>query len=483
MDRSVWEALSSLWVVGAFGIIIVVLVYRLVTRSRSNDLIFLGVPPGVIPPPPGNVDRLRSEPPLTVAFTPPEGLTPADGAIILNAHLDADDLILATVVDLAVRGYITIDQPPNSDDPWEWRPILRPDAPPPSSLQPHEDAALRSVFQGSGNSPTGSIPRHMTSRVQAFENLLRDRTAPLFRRPIPSLQAVQAQQYGERPAGWWKRLGLAALAFVFIPGIGGIVAMAILLLSQFRNPDGGTWAGAPGRTAVGRAYYEQVRGFRQFLATADAERLDWEQKQDIFSEYLPWAIALGVADRWTLTFEQLVAEGRYTPRTTWYTQRDSERVVSALRRELGGPRRRSKPILTSETYRRRVKNTWRGQGGRLGNSERGPGGPGWKSSQRSSGDGTREPSRWFGSKAGSGRKSSGSSGFGSKSSSSRRSSRSSGFGSKSRSSSRKSSRSSSSRKPSRSSSSRKSSRSSSSRKSSRSRSSSRKSSRSRSRKR
>lgn len=50
----------------------------------------------------------------------------------------------------------------------------------------------------------------------------------------------------------------------------------------------------------------------------DAHQLRWEEGQDIFSRYLPWAMVFGVADRWSRIFEQLAAEGRYTYAPTWY---------------------------------------------------------------------------------------------------------------------------------------------------------------------
>ena len=37
----------------------------------------------------------------------------------------------------------------------------------------------------------------------------------------------------------------------------------------------------------------------------------------MFSRYLPYATVFGVADRWAKVFEQLAAQGRYTP-TDWY---------------------------------------------------------------------------------------------------------------------------------------------------------------------
>ena len=63
---------------------------------------------------------------------------------------------------------------------------------------------------------------------------------------------------------------------------------------------------------------DQVRGFRDYLATIEAEQIQIEEDLDIFSTYLSWAAAFGIVDRWVTLFEQLEAEGRWSPDPMWY---------------------------------------------------------------------------------------------------------------------------------------------------------------------
>lgn len=74
------------------------------------------------------------------------------------------------------------------------------------------------------------------------------------------------------------------------------------------------------RTARGRAYLDQLEGFRKYLKTAEADQLRFEEGEDIFAKFLPWAIAFGVADRWAKVCATLMEQGRLpdTPRD-WYT--------------------------------------------------------------------------------------------------------------------------------------------------------------------
>jgi uncharacterized membrane protein len=73
------------------------------------------------------------------------------------------------------------------------------------------------------------------------------------------------------------------------------------------------------RIAEGRAMCDQVEGFRSYLATAEADQLKFEEGEDIFSKYLPWAIIFELADRWARICGDLVAMGRLSNETPyWY---------------------------------------------------------------------------------------------------------------------------------------------------------------------
>jgi uncharacterized membrane protein len=74
----------------------------------------------------------------------------------------------------------------------------------------------------------------------------------------------------------------------------------------------------PARTARGTALLAQAKGFRTYLETAEANQIRFEEGQDVFSRYLPFAIVFGVADRWAKVFAQLAASGAAVATPTWY---------------------------------------------------------------------------------------------------------------------------------------------------------------------
>jgi uncharacterized membrane protein YgcG len=91
-------------------------------------------------------------------------------------------------------------------------------------------------------------------------------------------------------SGWWLPLALPLLA-------------APLVISSF------WWIAAP--TKEGRKVLDHIAGFKQYLTITEGERLDrMTQPKDtpeLFEKYLPFAIALGVENRWAERFAGVLA--------------------------------------------------------------------------------------------------------------------------------------------------------------------------------
>ncbi len=118
--------------------------------------------------------------------------------------------------------------------------------------------------------------------------------------------------------GWARQNGLMATAG--LGSFGGILVVLAILLTLFLgfvNPLGisvlalipGLFAvGAfellrPGsstrRTAAGRELWSRIGGFRRVLATPSGEeRFDFSGRKELYTAYIPWAVAFGVAEQW-----------------------------------------------------------------------------------------------------------------------------------------------------------------------------------------
>ncbi|HZB70246.1 MAG TPA: DUF2207 domain-containing protein [Sphingomicrobium sp.] len=134
-------------------------------------------------------------------------------------------------------------------------------------------------------------------------------------------------------AGKWV-VALAAFAFAALAfgvgapfigaafGSGWLVPLAIPLVAVPLVLSAFFWIAAP--TKEGRAVLDRIAGFRQYLSITEGERLDRmtppKETPELFERLLPYAIALGVENRWAERFQSVLAaaavEGRQ--QFAWY---------------------------------------------------------------------------------------------------------------------------------------------------------------------
>jgi hypothetical protein len=309
----------------------------LLVYTRGRDEQYAGLTPGLTPGlgQEGMVERGGS-PTVAVRFTPPEGVTPGLVGTVYDERADTID-VAATLVDLAARGHLTIAETEGGflkGNDWL---LTRTDTGVDRDsrpLRPYEQALLSGVFAGSGGT---------TVRLSSLKNTFK-----------PTLTRVQELLYDDVTArGWFRRSPQAqrgtwaalGMAMVFA----GFVSMFWLhgwlsrVASGAGMPFSPSYALAIGlitaggitillgrrmaaRTADGSAVLAQAKGFRQYLVTAEASQIQWEEAQDIFSRYLPYAIVFGVASQWASTFQKVAeaaaAAGHTVLLPTWYVGGD-----------------------------------------------------------------------------------------------------------------------------------------------------------------
>jgi uncharacterized membrane protein YgcG len=81
--------------------------------------------------------------------------------------------------------------------------------------------------------------------------------------------------------------------------------------------------GMPAKTRSGASSYMDILGFEEFLNRAEKDRLVRIGDKDLFSRFLPYAIALDVVDNWAKAFEGISQEA---PR--WYVSQGGIRTFS-----------------------------------------------------------------------------------------------------------------------------------------------------------
>jgi predicted membrane protein DUF2207 len=254
--------------------------------------------------------------PVAVQYDPPKGLSPGEAGTLLDNSADMRD-ITATLVDLAVRGYLRIEE---QDDRMLFgliggrEYVLHRLAPPAgaSPLAPHEQGVFDGIFAGRGESV----------KMSELENQ--------FYRNLPAIRTnifdrlLEQGFYHARPDSVKSRWqGGGVFAGILIGGFGGALAdkfqltpvpfiVAGILVALILIAFG---AVMPARTGAGARMQEQVLGFEEFQRRVESEQFKRVilNKPELFDRYLPYAMAFGVEKNWARAFE-----GIYTQSPTWY---------------------------------------------------------------------------------------------------------------------------------------------------------------------
>ncbi|MBI4538566.1 MAG: DUF2207 domain-containing protein [Gemmatimonadetes bacterium] len=258
--------------------------------------------------------------PIVAQYTPPDGLTPAETGTLVDNSPDLRD-ITATIVDLAVRGYLRIEEEKDGGllglfsgthyrfravkDEAEWQ-----------GLASHESALLEALFEG------GSRKSVTTSDLE--DDFYRDLPG-IRNRLLDAL--VKRGYYRRRPdriAKTFVGVGILAGVLVFAGGsalgrelgFGPTTVIVSAVLTAAAIVGFGFFM--PARTAEGARALEAVLGLEEFLARVESDRFRRLVKTpEMFEKLLPFAMALGVEKRWARAFHDI-----YQTPPTWYVGAD-----------------------------------------------------------------------------------------------------------------------------------------------------------------
>ncbi|HMK31012.1 MAG TPA: DUF2207 domain-containing protein, partial [Terriglobales bacterium] len=239
---------------------------------------------------------------LSVAprYAPPDSLSPAEAGALLADKVESRD-ISATIVDLAVRGYIRIEAgKPDEEVVFHGEDYVLRSLQPLSawhSLAPHEQSTLFHIFYGGQWTKLSSLHLRFYSAVPVIRaqilNQLRDKGMYWI-----DPRWAQASRLGGLIAvfvllGIAQHFGFISLADSWVrSAVVVVVSLAIAYwLGVQVSPR--TWKGMKAST--------ELRGFQEFMNTVEKDRLA-RLPSNVFERFLPYAIALGVEHHWTGAF-------------------------------------------------------------------------------------------------------------------------------------------------------------------------------------
>ncbi len=251
---------------------------------------------------------------IVVEYEPPDDLGPAEVGTIADETVHMQD-ISAAIVDLAVRGYIEIEDATtkkllvftNEDYRFKKKKAA-------TDLREHERLLFEGIFNGDDSRKLSDLKfdfhetvsdvkseiyRSLTERGYFDGNPTRIRQA--F--PVIAMLVTIALFVGVAFLQVWT-IGTTYIVPIVIAGV--LSFATILVFSRI----------IPRKTRKGRRAWEAVKGLEEYLQRAERRELAEQERRGVFERLLPYAIALGLADRWATAFE-----GIYREPPNWYRGR------------------------------------------------------------------------------------------------------------------------------------------------------------------
>jgi uncharacterized membrane protein len=255
--------------------------------------------------------------PVAVQYEPPDGLTPAEAGTLVDEQAAMRD-ITATIVDLAVRGYIVIEEKEKSGiagmllHSKDYTFHLKKGLGEWTGLKAHDLALLAGIFSN------GAV---MDVDLSSLQNV--------FYKSLPGIKngifdALMKRGYFQHRPDYVRSGyifgGIAIGVSIFLMGNWLSQKTGVVLLPFFiaALASGAIVAGfgwfMPARTADGAKALAGVLGFEDFLTHVESDHMNRiSQTPETFEKFLPFAMALGVEKKWVGAFQNI-----YSQPPSWY---------------------------------------------------------------------------------------------------------------------------------------------------------------------
>ncbi|MFT3716453.1 MAG: DUF2207 domain-containing protein [Gordonia sp. (in: high G+C Gram-positive bacteria)] len=261
--------------------------------------------------------RSREGPPLRpVQYGPPADpqrpnkvLGPAQTFYIANEHMSTKALT-ATIFHLAEEKAVTLDRSDGKN--WTVTSNVTPEML--AQLDPADQAVLQglgltqqgSVFKADGSADAGRLLGSTQSSL--------DDAVKIWGSSSGTITISSSEVLGRLLVSFAVIASIVLLIFRWLPA-----TIWVLPLAAFAIGGAGLWMDGVGtrRTKLGRDVWSQASGFERLLSTrSNEERLDFSARKDLFTDYIPYAIAFGCADAWADKYRY--ATGHEPPEPTWF---------------------------------------------------------------------------------------------------------------------------------------------------------------------
>ncbi|MFC6080202.1 DUF2207 domain-containing protein [Sphaerisporangium aureirubrum] len=244
-------------------------------------------------------------------FTPPDGVRPGQIGTLIDEQADVVD-VTATVVDLAVRGYLRIDeQPRGAYDAPDWLLVKLP-GPSLTDLLDYERALYQAIFDGRDSVLLSGLHGSFAAGLgKVRDSLYRDVVGQGWFARRPDSVRTRWTTLGVLVTG----LGVVATVLLAWFTTYGLLGLALIIAGAALSV-GGQYM--PAKTAKGASALAHTLGFRHYLASGEIGDVPPAQRIELFSRYLPYAVVFDNVDRWARVVASINGQGGPADNLYWY---------------------------------------------------------------------------------------------------------------------------------------------------------------------
>ncbi|WP_149263032.1 DUF2207 domain-containing protein [Actinomadura sp. K4S16] len=251
-------------------------------------------------------------------FEPPNGVRPGQIGTLIDEQADVID-VTATIVDLAVRGYLLIEEEDRAVTgrlDWTLRRLDRPQ----TDLLPYERILLDALLTAPDGTVLDAVA--LSALGGTFATKLSQVRSAMYD------DVVKQGWFARRPDTVRSRWTIAGIALTLL-GIAGTVALALttewalaglaLIIAGAALAYGGQYM--PAKTARGATVLAHTIGFRAFLERGgipDDGTMAARQRIALFSRFLPYAVVFDVVAKWAETVKDAGERAEGADNLYWY---------------------------------------------------------------------------------------------------------------------------------------------------------------------
>jgi hypothetical protein len=244
----------------------------------------------------------------------PDNLSPIEMGVLLSNGQLKNELISAGIVNLAVKGVISIEEMKKSwllaGQDFKLKKLIAPGNVV-DSLSPTEKLLLQSIFGAKSEILLSSLKNEFYRDLPKIEKSARNVlvTKGLITKNGQSLKGrFLVSSIVLFAAAWIFMFVFSQLALEFL--ISANIAALVMFVFAFFMPK---------RTEEGAALVWRLKGFKLYMETAEKYRQQFFEKENIFEKFLPYAMVFGITGLWIKKMKEIYGENYFaTYHPAWY---------------------------------------------------------------------------------------------------------------------------------------------------------------------